>query len=135
MEELMTNAEFNAIVKSVKLQPSTEHHEMMMTTGELKTTDVLGQLCVYWKVAKPILKLIKIVTPPKIDKAIDEMLAIVDKLCSNPSEDEQSDLLEKFAMIWGTVKPILETAKAFTGAKADKVIDEIIKIGDLLSKS
>lgn len=134
METLMTNAQFNDLVKQVKIVPN-EFTNKFALEAVLNVDDVLTQLCSYWKVAKPILKLAKIITPPKIDKAIDEILVIVDKLCSNPTEGEKSVLLEKFAMIWGTVKPILEAAKSFTGPRADKIIDEIIKIGDLLAKS
>jgi hypothetical protein len=135
METIMTNAEFNALVKSIKLTPTNFESQLMATESTLNVDEVLAQLCTYWKVAKPILKLAKIITPPKVDKAIDEILNIVDRLCSNPDGDEKNALLDKFTMVWGTVKPILETAKDLTGPKADKVIDEIIKIGDLLAKS
>lgn len=134
MENLMTNAQFNDLVKQVKIVPNNFTNQFALE-AVLNVDEVLTQLCSYWRIAKPVLRFAKIITPPKIDKAIDEILVIVDKLCSNPSEGEKSELLEKFAMIWGTVKPLLEAAKSFTGPKADKIFDEIIKIGDLLSKS
>jgi len=43
--------------------------------------------------------------------------------------------LEKFAAIWGTVRAILDAAKGITPPKADAIIDEVIKIGDLLTRS
>lgn len=130
----MTNAQFNELVDKVKIVPN-EFSNKLVFEGVMNVDEVLSQLCSYWIIAKPILSMVKIITPPKIDKVIDELLVIVNKLCANPSESEKSALLEKFAIIWGTVKPILEGAKAITGAKVDKVIDEIVKIGDLLTKS
>lgn len=134
MENLLTNAQFNELVSNVKIVPN-EFSNKLVFEGVMNVDDVLTQLCSYWTIAKPILSMAKIITPPKIDKAIDELLGIVNKLCADPSEDEKSVLLDKFALVWGTVKPILVGAKAITGAKADKVIDEIVKIGDLLTKS
>lgn len=66
--------------------------------------------------------------------AIDEILGIVGKLCSASTEDEKSELVEKFSMVLDTVKPILVGAKDITGKKADQVIDEVVKIGDMLTK-
>ncbi|HLN74486.1 MAG TPA: hypothetical protein VK205_14435 [Prolixibacteraceae bacterium] len=132
MEKLMTNAQFNELVEKVIIVPIEESKQYGLkgTSTVDETLEHLGQ---YWKIAKPILKVIKLITPPKIDKAIDEILAIVSKLCSSPTDDEKSELLEKFAKVWGTVKPVLTAAKAITGKKVDLVIDEIIKIGDMLT--
>ncbi len=134
MENLMTNAQFNELVINVEIDPN-EFSNKLDFEGPFNVDDMLTKLCSYWTIAKPILRLVKIITPPKIDKAIDELLVIVNKLCAETSEGEKSALLEKFAMVWGTVKPILVGVKAITGAKVDKVNDEIVKIGDLLAKT
>ena len=132
MEKLMTNAQFNELVEKVKIV-QIDSTEELVSKGTSSVDDTLGHLCQYWQIAKPILKVTKLITPPKVDKAIDEILAIVGKLCSAPTEDEKSKLLEKFAMVWEPVKPILVAAKDITGKKVDQVIDEVVKIGDMLT--
>ena len=134
MESVLSNAEFNALLKEVKVEKhgfTADFH-----AGALVGVDpVLEKLKVYWKVIKPILRIAKLISPPKIDKGIDEFIAIVDRLLSNPPEAEKSELLERFAIVWGIVRPILVAVKDITPAKADAIIDEVIKIGDLLAKS
>lgn len=133
MEKFLTNQEFNDLVKEIKLETYDLRRDLVLDT--LKSVDdVLTKLKPYWKVIKPLLKIVKIVTPRKIDKVIDEFIAIVDKLLGGVSEDEQSLLLEKFAAIWGTIKPILVNVKGITGQKVDAIIDEVIKIGDILAQ-
>ena len=135
MENLLSNQEFNALAKDIKL----EHHDFkaaVISDTPISIEELLGKFKVYWKVIKPILKVAKLITPPKIDKGIDEFITIVDRLLHEQMEElEQSKLLEKFAIIWGIIKPILEKAKDFTGPKVDAIIDEVIKIGDWLAKS
>jgi len=132
METLLkSSAEFDALVKSIKLS------EDVMTRAfsrdfTLSVDDLLQKLCPYWRLGKPILRIAKIFTPTKVDKAIDEIIAICDKLCGDANPEEKSALLEKFTLYWPMVKPVLEGVKVFTGAKADKIIDEIIKTCDLL---
>jgi hypothetical protein len=128
---LMNSAEFDALVKSIKLSedfmPRAISRDFAFSVDEL-----LEKFCPYWKLGKPVLRIAKIFTPAKVDKAIDEFIVICDRLCKEPPGPEVSTLLEKFAMKWPVVKPVLEGVKAFTGPKADKIIDELIKIGDLL---
>lgn len=133
MEKLMTNTQFNELVEKVKVIPTVSSKEFAPAKSS-SVDEVLGHLCQYWQIAKPVLKVTKLITPPKVDKAIDEILAIVGKLCSASTEDEKSELVEKFAMVWGTVKPVLVAAKDITGKKVDQVIDEVVKIGDMLTK-
>jgi hypothetical protein len=134
MEKLLTNQEFNDLVKEIKLETYDLRKDLVLETQK-SVEDVLAKLKPYWKVIKSLLKIVKIVTPRKIDKAIDEFIAIVDKLLEETSGTVPSDLLEKFAAIWGTIKPILVNIKGITGQKVDAIIDEVIKIGDRLAQS
>ena len=135
MEKLLSNEEFNALLKDVELKKGDVMVSFLAdpTSG---VDEALKKLKVYWKIIKPILKVAKLITPRKIDKAIDEFIGIVNKLVDETtSDDEESELLLKFALVWGTVKPVLVAAKGITPPKADAIIDEIIKVGDLLAKS
>lgn len=128
----MTNAQFNELVEKVKLVP-TDDSQQFGPKGTSTVDETLGHLCQYWQIAKPILKVTKLITPRKVDKAIDEILVIVGQLCSASTEDEKSELVEKFAIVWEPVKPVLVAAKDITGKKVDQVIDEVVKIGDMLT--
>jgi len=134
MEKLLSNEEFNNLLKSVKVEKQ-DFNMFLLEDKKGGVDEALAKLKVYWKIAKPVLKAVKLVTPRKIDKGIDEFIAIVDQLTGEATEEEISVLLEKFAIVWGIVKPILEAAKEFTPPKSDAIIDEVIKIGDLLAKS
>lgn len=134
METLMTNEQFNMAVTGIKIIPRVQNREMAFE-GAFNVNDALIQLKTYWEIARPVLNVVKIITPRKINKAIKELTAVVDKLCSNPSEEDKSELLEKFALVWGSVKPILVSAKAITGPKADKIIDDFNQIGDMMATS
>jgi hypothetical protein len=134
MEKLLSNQEFNALLADVKV----ERHDFKRDLVEGTTRgvdDVLGKLTVYWKVVKPILKVAKLITPQKIDKGINELIGIVDRLCGGATGEEKSQLLEKFAVAWAIVVPVLESAKGITPPKADAIIDEVLKIGEMLTKS
>jgi hypothetical protein len=134
MEKLLTNAEFNALAKKIKIEKH-DFREALIADKPRSVDEVLAKLKLYWKLIKPILKVAKLITPPKVDKGINEFIAVVDKLTGGATADEQSVLLEKFAVVWGIVKPILESVKSITGPKVDAIIDEVIKIGDLLAAS
>lgn len=133
METLLkSSAEFDALVKSIKLSDDVTV-KAMANDFTISIDELLQKLCNYWKLGKPVLKIAKIFTPAKVDKAIDNIIVICDKLCGGASGEERSQLLEKFAQVWPIVRPVLIGIKTFTGPKADKIIDEILKIGDLLS--
>jgi hypothetical protein len=134
MEKLLTNQEFNALLKDIKV----EKHDFAaaFVAGDVNVVDnALAKLKTYWKIVRPVLKLVKLVTPVKIDKGIDEFIPVVDRLAGGATGEEQTKLLEKFAMVWGLVKPILEGVTEITPPKADAIIGEVIKIGELLAKS
>jgi hypothetical protein len=133
MEKSMTNAEFNELVKKMRIVP-VDYSVRLALEGTSPVDEALEHLRQYWQVAKPILKSAKLITPPKVDKAINEILTIVGKLCSSPGEQEKSELLQRFEKVWRIAKPVLKASKEITGKKADQVIDEVIKIGDLLGK-
>jgi hypothetical protein len=59
---------------------------------------------------------------------------VVDQLVESPEGRDREDLIMQFAAIWGTVRPIIITMKDITGPKIDAIIDEVVKIGDLLAK-
>lgn len=134
MEKLLTNQEFNALLKEIKVEEH-DFRRALIRDVPGSVDDALDKLNIYWKLIKPILKVAKLITPPKIDKAIDEFIAIVNKLCGETTEEEQSMLLEKFAIVWGIIAPILEATKGITPPKADAIIDEVLKIGEMLTRS
>ena len=134
MEKLLSNQEFNALLTETKVVARDFKRDLVEGTPS-SVDEVLGKLKIYWKVIKPVLRVAKLITPQKIDKGIDEFIVIVDRLCGGASGEEQSQLLEKFAIVWGIVTPILEAAKGITPPKADAIIDEVLKIGELLAKS
>jgi hypothetical protein len=134
MEKLLTNHEFNALLKDIKVDEHDFKKALIQDTPK-SVDEVLAKLKIYWKLIKPILKVAKLITPPKIDKSIDEFIAIVNQLCGETTEEEQSLLLEKFAIVWWVIVPILKAAKGITPPKADAIIDDVLKIGDLLAKS
>ena len=134
MEDLLKKQQFLALVDGITVQ-TLDHRVLALSLTPTSVDDSLARLCQYWPIAKQVLKAAKWITPPKIDKIIDEVIAIVSSLCGTPTDTEKSDLLQRFAAIWGTIKPILLAAKNVTGPKVDLIIDEIVKIGDLLSKS
>lgn len=134
MEKLLSNQEFNALLKDIKVE---EHNFKMALLSDAPTNvdELLGKFKNYWRVVRPVLKVTKLITPAKIDKGIDQFIVVVDRLCGGATGDEQSQLLDKFAIVWGIITPILETAKEITPQKADAIIDEVLKIGNLLAKS
>lgn len=134
MEHNLSNKEFNDMLKHLQLE-QVKIDAVTLTESPERVDEVLAILGHYWKVIKPILKAARAVTPPKVDKGINEFVAIVDRLCGGAAGEEQSQLLEKFAMVWAVVRPILIAAKEFTPPKADLVLDEVVKVGDMLSKS
>jgi hypothetical protein len=130
----LSSKDFNALADDIKIVPS--NFQLAVIGNNPPTVDeVLAKLKVYWKVIKPVLKVAKLITPPKVDKGVNEFISVVDKLTGGATGDERSKLLEKFAIVWGLVRPILVTAKDITGPKIDAIIDEVVKIGDLLTKS
>lgn len=134
MEKLLSNQEFNTLLKEIKVE--RYDFERGIIEDSPKGVDVmLGKLKIYWKLIKPLLKITKLITPKRIDKGINEFISIVDRLYGETTEEEQSQLLDKFAMAWGIVSPVLIAAKGITPPKADAIIDEVLKIGELLSKS
>jgi hypothetical protein len=134
MENLLSNQEFNDLLKEVKIEKH-DFQRGIIDDIPKSVDDLLGKLKIYWKIIKPILKIAKIITPQKIDKGINEFISIVNRLCQDSSEEEQSDLLDKFAIHWGIISPILISVKALTPQKADLIINEVLQIGDLLAKS
>jgi hypothetical protein len=132
MEALPKNsAEFNALVKSIKL-PEELRAKAISRDFALTADELIAQFCPYWHVARTILRIAKVLTPPKVDAAIDEIIAICDRLCGGATGDEQSALLEKFEQVWPVVKPVLVAVKAITSPKVDAIIDNIVRVGDLL---
>jgi len=134
MENLLTNEEFNALVKDIKVE-KIDFKSAHLDGGSGNMDDVLVKLKIYWEMVGPVLHVSKLISPPKIDKGIEEFISTVDRLCNGAIEGEQAELPDKFAAGWGTVYPVLETAKDFTSPKADAIINEVIKIGNMITRS
>ena len=132
MSEL-TNANFNRLADEITIQPLVQKDVLSLKDKDV--TEIIDKLKVYWPLTRIVLRSSKLLVPQKIDKGIDEFISIVDRLTSDPSPQEKGELLEKFAVVWGIIHPILTKAKDITGPKADAVIDQVLIIGKLLSAS
>lgn len=135
MEDLLSNQEFNVLLKETKVE-RYDFERSLFEESPKSVDEVLEKLKKYWKLVRFILKVAKVITPRKIDKGINEFISIVNRLCKESNEgEEQSKLLDRFAIVWGIILPVLISIKGLTPPKADLIIEEVIKIGELLSKS
>ena len=131
----MNNYEFNSLISEVNANLKVGSH-LLTSESENILDDTLQELSIYWKIVRPILKAAKLLSNSDLSKIIGEFIAIVDKLCQNTLGDEQSELLEQFSQLWGYIKPVLESAKNFiNNPEAEEILDGIIKVGDILTKS
>lgn len=88
-----------------------------------------------WDVIIPALSLVKLVTPDRVDKIIDELVIVGNEVASGgASENQKSVFIEKFSMVWVEVRSALFHAMKFTGERVDSVIEKIIAWGDLISE-
>ena len=90
-----------------------------------------------WPVLRPILDYAKAarVTGEKADKKIQAVIELGDRISTGQaSKDEQSNLIKTLDKIWRKVRIALSIAVAFTDEKIDKVMNDIIEIGDWITE-
>ena len=91
-----------------------------------------------WPILKPVLEYAEMIrlTGRKIDKIIRTIIGLGDRIAAgNATDVEQADFIKQFNSIWRYIEIILEIAKIFTDDKTDKIIDDIIEIGEWIVNS
>jgi len=105
-----------------------------LDASEPKFVDAFNQI---WPILKPILeyaKLIKI-TGDKVDKILETTIDIGIRISTGKaSSDEQAAFIKTLDSIWGPVKTVLGIIVSFTNDKVDKVINDVIEIGDWITQ-
>jgi hypothetical protein len=98
--------------------------------AEPKFVDAFNQV---WPLLKPILEYAELVkiTGPAADKAIRAVIDIGERISKGTASDaEQTEFINTLDKIWQPVKAVLGILVTFTNDKVDKVINQIIEIGD-----
>jgi len=105
-----------------------------LDTTEPKFVDAFNQI---WPLMKPVLEyaeLIK-VTGTGVDKVIRTVIDLGERISTgSASASEQTAFISTLDTIWNPVKSVLGIIVTFTSDKVDKVIDEIIEIGDWITQ-
>jgi len=105
-----------------------------LDAGEPKFVDVFNQI---WPVLKPILEYAEIVkfTGAGIDKVIRTVIDLGERISTGAaSEGEQTAFISTLDTIWSPVKMALGIIVTFTDDHIDKIINDIIEIGDWITQ-
>ncbi len=86
---------------------------------------------IYWEIINPVLDTIQVFTPDKVDKIIQDIQLVGNDIC-DPEQEENAEIIEKYCLYWPTIKPILKIIKLVTPRKVDIIIDEFVKLSDLV---
>ncbi|MBU2912738.1 hypothetical protein [Reichenbachiella agariperforans] len=88
-----------------------------------------------WPILKPALKFaisVKL-TGEKADKVLSEILKAGEVISLGGSDEAVSDFIEKFKDAWGTIEFVLGLIQILTPNNVDKVIDDVLEIGDWIA--
>jgi hypothetical protein len=121
---------YNAIVEAAEKAQIT----IDIDDAEPKFVDAFNQV---WPILKPVLEYAEIVkiTGPGADKAIRAVIDLGERVSTgNASETEQTEFIRKLDNIWQPLKTVLGIIVTFTNDKVDKVINDIIEIGDWITE-
>ena len=105
-----------------------------LDAGEPKFVDVFNQI---WPVLKPILEYAEIVkfTGAGIDKVIRTVIDLGERISTGAaSEGEKTAFISTLDTIWSPVKMALGIIVTFTDDHIDKIINDIIEIGDWITQ-
>jgi hypothetical protein len=105
-----------------------------LDASEPKFADAFNQI---WPLLKPVLEYAKLInlTGEKVDKVLQTVIDIGERISTgNASPDEQTAFISTLDTIWNPVKAVLGIIVTFTNDKVDKVINQIIEIGDWITK-
>ena len=123
-------AKFNEIVEAAGNADIT----IDLDTAEPKFIEAFNQV---WTLLKPVLEYAELVkiTGPDADKAIRAVIELGERVSTgNASETEQTKFIKTLDSIWIPVKAVLGILVTFTNDKVDKVISDIIEIGDWITE-
>jgi hypothetical protein len=121
---------YNAIVEAAEKAQIT----IDIDDAEPKFVDAFNQV---WPILKPVLEYAEIVkiTGPGADKAIRAVIDLGERVSTgNASETEQTEFIRKLDNIWQPLKTVLGIIVTFTNDKVDKVINDIVEIGDWITE-
>ena len=119
-------SKFNAIVMAA----GTTNITIDLDAAEPKFIDAFNQV---WPILKPILEYAELVkiTGPEADKVISTLVDIGERISTGTAgPGEESVFINTLDSIWHPVKTVLGIIITFTDDKVDKVINDIIEIGD-----
>lgn len=87
-----------------------------------------------WPILDPALRfLIALrITKDRIDKVLEDVHKAGALLAQGGAEHE-NEFKEKFRSVWDDIEPKLELVQIITPNKVDKVLDDIIEIGDWIA--
>ncbi len=88
-----------------------------------------------WPILKPALKFaIKLrLTDEKADKVLEAVLTAGELVAKGGSAADQSAFQEKFRDAWDKIEIALEVIQLVTPANVDKVIDDVMEVGDWIA--
>jgi hypothetical protein len=113
---------------------STMNITIDLDTGEPKFIEAFNQ---FWPLLKPILEYAELVkiTGPDTDKVIRTVIEIGERISKGTAgPGEESMFIRTLDTIWHPVKTVLGILITFTDDKVDKVINDIIEIGDWITE-
>jgi hypothetical protein len=122
---------FNAIVEAV----GNANLTIDLDADEPKFVDVFDQI---WPLMKPILEYAELVklTGAGADKVIRTVIELGERISvGSASPNEQSAFISTLDTIWNPVKMVLGIIVSFTDDRVDKVINQIIEIGDWMTQN
>ena len=123
-------AKFNAIIDAVG------NNKITIDLDQAEPTFVVA-FNQAWPILKPILEYAELVkiTGAGADKVLRTVIDLGNRLSAGQaSAGEQSAFISTLDTIWQPVKTVLGILVTFTDDKVDKVINDIIEIGDWITK-
>ena len=123
-------SKFNAIVTAA----NTSNITIDLDAAEPQFIEAFNQV---WTILKPILEYAELVkiTGPDTDKVIRKLLDIGERISTGTAAPgEELIFIKTLDTIWQPVKTVLGIIITFTDDKVDKVINDIIEIGDWITE-
>lgn len=92
--------------------------------------DVFNQI---WPILDPALKFTETYTNDATDAVLDNVWVAGNVIANGGTEADISTFRAKFDKVWDKISTYLELAQALTNDQTDKVIDQVLDIGDWIS--
>ena len=121
---------FRAIVEAAAIT----NISVDLDEGEPRFADVFNQI---WPILKPVLEYAELVrvTGQGADKVNRTVLDLGERISTGTASDgEQTAFISTLDTIWNPVKTLLGIIVTFTDDKVDKIINDIIEIGDWITQ-